>query len=59
VTFILLKLVGLILPLRLPLTQEREGIDRSVHGEAAYHETTGDDLFDLGTASDNLDPATM
>jgi len=59
VTFVLLKLVGLIVPLRLSPAQEREGIDRSVHGEAAYHETTGDDLFDLGTASDSLDPAVM
>lgn len=45
-TFVLLKLVGLVVPLRLSPTQEREGIDRHAHGEAAYHETTGDDLFD-------------
>ncbi|OYT72891.1 MAG: ammonia channel protein [Chloracidobacterium sp. CP2_5A] len=45
-TFVLLKLVGLILPLRLPLAQELEGIDRHAHGETAYHEATGDDLFD-------------
>ncbi len=45
-TFVLLKLIGLVLPLRLPLAQELEGIDRHAHGEAAYHEATGDDLFD-------------
>lgn len=45
-TFVLLKLVGLVVPLRLSPNQEREGIDRHAHGEAAYHEVTGDDLFD-------------
>ncbi|MFQ3582884.1 MAG: ammonium transporter [Chloracidobacterium sp.] len=58
-TFMLLKLVGLILPLRLSLAHEMEGIDRHAHGETAYHETTGDDVFGLGAPSDGLDPAVM
>ncbi len=35
-TFILLKLVGIILPLRASADQESEGLDISMHGEEAY-----------------------
>ncbi len=35
-TFILLKLVGIVLPLRASADQESEGLDISMHGEEAY-----------------------
>ena len=34
VTFVLLKLVGVFVPLRVSLQQELEGLDISQHGEA-------------------------
>ena len=36
VTFILIKLVGLLLPLRVDAETESNGLDLSVHGERAY-----------------------
>ena len=36
VTFILIKLVGLIFPLRVDAETESNGLDLSVHGERAY-----------------------
>ncbi len=40
VSFLLLKLVGLVLPLRASETEEIEGLDVSLHGEEAYlHES--------------------
>lgn len=37
VAFIAFKLVDLIIGLRVPEEQEREGLDTTEHGEAAYH----------------------
>lgn len=37
VSFILFKLVDMIIGLRVDETSEREGLDLSSHGEAAYH----------------------
>ena len=34
ITFVLLKLVGAFVPLRVSLQQEMEGLDISQHGEA-------------------------
>jgi ammonium transporter, Amt family len=34
VTYILLKLVGLFVPIRVSMQQELEGLDTSQHGEA-------------------------
>ena len=36
VTFILIKLVGLLFPLRVDAETESNGLDLSVHGERAY-----------------------
>jgi ammonium transporter, Amt family len=36
VTFILLKLIGLVLPLRVAPDQESDGLDTTQHGEEAY-----------------------
>ncbi|MCT8160424.1 ammonium transporter [Pseudoruegeria sp. SHC-113] len=39
VTFVLIKLVGLITPLRVSAETETNGLDLEVHGERAYHLT--------------------
>ena len=36
VTFGILKLVNLMTPVRVPMEQERDGLDAALHGEAAY-----------------------
>jgi Amt family ammonium transporter len=35
-TFVLLKLIGLVMPLRVPANQEAVGLDVTQHGEEAY-----------------------
>ena len=35
-SFVLLKLIGLVMPLRAAKTEEIEGLDISAHGEEAY-----------------------
>ena len=35
-TFVIVKLVDVILGIRVPTTQEETGLDLAVHGEAAY-----------------------
>ncbi len=37
VAFIAFKLVDLVIGLRVPEEEEREGLDISSHGESAYH----------------------
>jgi Amt family ammonium transporter len=37
VAFIAYKLVDLVIGLRVPEEQEREGLDITSHGESAYH----------------------
>jgi Amt family ammonium transporter len=37
VSFILLKVIGMVIPLRATTTEETEGIDISAHGEEAYN----------------------
>ncbi|SLN18468.1 Ammonium transporter NrgA [Pseudoruegeria aquimaris] len=39
VTFVLIKLVGLVTPMRVSEETERSGLDLEVHGEKAYHLT--------------------
>ncbi len=41
VSFVLLKLVGMVFTLRASLDEEREGMDLSLHGEEAYIHSTG------------------
>ena len=38
-SFILLKLVGLVMPLRVPVNQEIAGIDVSAHSEQGYSDS--------------------
>jgi ammonium transporter, Amt family len=46
VSFILLKLIGLVIPLRASVTDESEGLDYSQHGEEAYlHEGVGSSML--------------
>lgn len=40
-SFVLLKLVGLVFPLRASADDERQGMDLSMHGEEAYIHSTG------------------
>jgi Amt family ammonium transporter len=37
VSFIAYKLVDIVIGLRVPEEQEREGLDVTSHGESAYH----------------------
>jgi Amt family ammonium transporter len=41
VTFILLKVIGVIMPLRATENEEGEGLDISQHGEEAYLHSEG------------------
>jgi Amt family ammonium transporter len=41
VSFILLKVVGMVFPLRASVEDEREGMDVSMHGEEAYVHASG------------------
>ena len=40
-TFVLLKLIGLVTPLRATESEESEGLDLTQHGEEAYVQTSG------------------
>jgi Amt family ammonium transporter len=40
-TFVILKLVGLVMPLRATVSEEAEGLDITAHGEEAYMHTGG------------------
>ena len=45
-SFILLKLIGLVIPLRASVSDESEGLDYSQHGEEAYlHEGVGSSML--------------
>jgi Amt family ammonium transporter len=44
VTFILLKVIGAVLPLQVGPDEENEGLDTSQHGEEAYVHTGGNTL---------------
>src|SRR4051812_7935617 len=45
VSFILLKLIGLVMPLRATEAEEIEGLDISQHGEEAYMHGTGSTML--------------
>jgi len=38
VAFVVFKLLDMVIGLRVPEDQEREGLDVSSHGETAYHD---------------------
>ena len=40
-SFVLLKLIGLVVPLRADIHQETEGLDLTQHGEEAYSHAEG------------------
>ena len=46
-TFIILKLIGLVLPLRATDTEEAEGLDINAHGEEAYMHVGGTSAVEL------------
>ncbi len=56
-SFILLKLVGLVTPLRASETEETTGLDLSMHGEDAYVEVGGSSVEPGRTATPGMVPA--
>ena len=59
VSFILLKVIGLVIPLRATSSDESEGLDVSAHGEEAYMHVGGSApiLREKTAAQGNLSPA--
>ena len=59
VSFILLKVIGLVIPLRATESDESEGLDVSAHGEEAYMHVGGSApiLREKKAAQGNLSPA--
>jgi Amt family ammonium transporter len=56
-SFVILKLVGLVVPLRATSSEESEGLDITAHGEEAY--AFGGSLSDVATAMDAKEPASV
>jgi ammonium transporter, Amt family len=56
-SFVILKLVGLVVPLRATSSEESEGLDITAHGEEAY--AFGGSLSDVATAMDTKEPASV
>jgi Amt family ammonium transporter len=54
VSFILLKLIGLVIPLRASATDESEGLDITQHGEEAYLNVGGGTLLSETKAADSV-----
>ena len=52
VSFVLLKLIGLVIPLRASATDESEGLDITQHGEEAYLNIGGSTLMESAKAGD-------
>ena len=48
VSFVLLKLIGLFMPLRATMVEEVDGLDLTMHGEEAYLHTGGMEAVDAG-----------
>ena len=55
VSFVLLKLIGLIMPLRATASDEATGLDITMHGEEAYLHTGGMDA--VFTPADERHPS--
>jgi Amt family ammonium transporter len=53
VSFILLKLIGLVIPLRASATDESEGLDITQHGEEAYLNVGGGTMLSETKAADS------
>jgi Amt family ammonium transporter len=59
-TFVVLKLIGLVMPLRATASEEAEGLDITAHGEEAYASIGGArpaDAAAKGAARPVLEPA--
>jgi len=59
-TFVVLKLIGLVMPLRATASEEAEGLDITAHGEEAYAAVGGSspaDVSGTGAAHPVLKPA--
>jgi Amt family ammonium transporter len=56
-SFVILKLVGLVVPLRATASEESEGLDITAHGEEAY--TFGGSLSDAPVAHEAEQPASV
>jgi Amt family ammonium transporter len=56
-SFVILKLVGLVVPLRATASEESEGLDITAHGEEAY--TFGGSLSDAAVAQEAKQPASV
>jgi Amt family ammonium transporter len=56
-SFVILKLVGLVVPLRATSTEESEGLDITAHGEEAY--TFGGSMSDDAIALESEKPASV
>ena len=56
-SFVILKLVGLVVPLRATASEESEGLDITAHGEEAY--AFGGSLSDAAVAQEAKQPASV
>jgi Amt family ammonium transporter len=56
VSFILLKLIGMVMPLRATPTEETEGIDITGHGEEAYMHAGGAALVETSSVGVTAQP---
>jgi Amt family ammonium transporter len=56
-SFVILKLVGLVVPLRASASEESEGLDITAHGEEAY--TFGGSMSDPAMTLDAKEPASV
>ena len=56
-SFVLLKLIGLVMPLRATATEEAEGLDLTMHGEEAYMHAGGIEAVVEAAASRPAAPA--
>jgi ammonium transporter, Amt family len=52
VSFVLLKLIGLVIPLSATASEQVEGIDISAHGEEAYMHASGAAMLEASGGGD-------
>jgi ammonium transporter, Amt family len=55
-SFVLLKLIGLVMPLRATASEEAEGLDVACHGEEAYMHVGGASPIE-GEAAHGMSPS--
>jgi Amt family ammonium transporter len=59
VSFVLLKVIGLVMPLRATAEEEATGLDVTMHGEEAYLHTGGMEMVMTNSVESSLRGATM